>query len=145
MERGTGATERARLARPSVHVMDHFKIARVILEGATGRQGSEFAADRPCRAVGLEVAVVDPETGNARSRKRLLLRKVSAEVVLCAGALETPKILMLSGLGPRDELAALGIECHVHSPHVGRNLQVGARACLPEPLAASISLYAALT
>ena len=45
------------------------------------------------------------------------------EVLLAAGALNTPKLLMLSGLGPRGELAAHGIEPLVDLPGVGRNLQ----------------------
>lgn len=44
------------------------------------------------------------------------------EVVLCAGALTTPKLLMLSGIGPVAELKALGIEVLVDAPGVGQNL-----------------------
>jgi choline dehydrogenase len=45
-----------------------------------------------------------------------------AEVVVCAGTLESPKLLMLSGVGPADELGALGIEPLVDLPGVGQNL-----------------------
>lgn len=45
------------------------------------------------------------------------------EVALCAGAINTPKILMLSGLGDADALAAIGIDCRAHLPGVGQNLQ----------------------
>ncbi|MGB0219537.1 MAG: GMC family oxidoreductase [Sinimarinibacterium flocculans] len=48
---------------------------------------------------------------------------VNREVVLCAGALETPKLLMLSGVGPRADLEALGIACVLDAPGVGRHLQ----------------------
>ena len=44
------------------------------------------------------------------------------EVVLCAGTLESPKLLMLAGIGPADELARHGIERRVELPGVGRNL-----------------------
>ncbi|KAI9665884.1 MAG: hypothetical protein M1821_003819 [Bathelium mastoideum] len=44
------------------------------------------------------------------------------EIVLCSGALNTPKILMLSGIGPKDELQQHGIECIEHLPGVGSNL-----------------------
>ncbi|KZB97402.1 Oxygen-dependent choline dehydrogenase [Methylobacterium radiotolerans] len=45
------------------------------------------------------------------------------EVVLSMGAIHTPKVLMLSGIGDRDELGALGIPSVQHLPGVGQNLQ----------------------
>ena len=45
------------------------------------------------------------------------------EIVLSAGAIGSPQILMLSGIGPAEELKALGIEPKVDLPGVGRNLQ----------------------
>src|SRR5262249_24382552 len=47
----------------------------------------------------------------------------SREVVLCAGAIHTPRLLLLSGIGPQDDLAKLGIAGAVDLPGVGRNLQ----------------------
>ena len=44
------------------------------------------------------------------------------EVILSAGALQSPKLLMLSGIGPAQELKALGIEPLLDNPHVGSNL-----------------------
>jgi choline dehydrogenase len=49
--------------------------------------------------------------------------RASHEVVLSAGAFETPRILTLSGIAGAGELARLGIEPRVHAPGVGRNLQ----------------------
>jgi choline dehydrogenase len=46
-----------------------------------------------------------------------------AEVVLCAGAVNSPQLLMLSGIGPADHLAEHGIDPVVDLPGVGRNLQ----------------------
>jgi choline dehydrogenase len=49
--------------------------------------------------------------------------KASGEIVLSAGALQTPKLLMLSGIGDRDQLARFDIPSAVHLPGVGLNLQ----------------------
>lgn len=47
----------------------------------------------------------------------------TAEVILCAGAVDSPRLLMLSGIGPARELSRLGIEGVVDLPEVGENLQ----------------------
>ncbi|KAK4163797.1 hypothetical protein QBC43DRAFT_56334 [Cladorrhinum sp. PSN259] len=47
--------------------------------------------------------------------------KVKKEVVVCAGALCTPQLLMLSGIGPRAQLDSLGIPLVKELDHVGRN------------------------
>jgi choline dehydrogenase len=47
----------------------------------------------------------------------------SREVILCAGAIHTPRLLLLSGVGPQEELAPLGIGPTLDLPGVGRNLQ----------------------
>ncbi|PFH59501.1 hypothetical protein XA68_12261 [Ophiocordyceps unilateralis] len=44
------------------------------------------------------------------------------EVILAQGVFESPKLLMLSGVGPKAELSRHGIRTIVDSPHVGRNL-----------------------
>ncbi len=44
------------------------------------------------------------------------------EIILAAGALVTPQLLMLSGIGPADHLRAHGIECRADLPGVGENL-----------------------
>ena len=52
--------------------------------------------------------------------RRVLARR---EVILAAGAFNTPQLLMLSGVGPPEELARHGIEARVALDGVGRNLQ----------------------
>jgi len=49
--------------------------------------------------------------------------RAAAEVVVSAGAIASPKLLMLSGIGPGRHLRELGIDVYVDSPDVGANLQ----------------------
>ncbi|MDB6049598.1 MAG: putative oxidoreductase [Pseudomonas sp.] len=48
---------------------------------------------------------------------------IGREAVLCAGAIESPKLLQLSGVGPGDLLRSLDIKVVSDSPNVGRNLR----------------------
>ena len=64
------------------------------------------------RVVGLEIVSPQGE------------REISAErIILCAGALESPALLMRSGIGPEAVLAAAGVECLRDVGSVGANLQ----------------------
>jgi len=49
--------------------------------------------------------------------------RAGKEVLLCAGALQSPQLLMLSGIGPAAHLQEMGIEVKVDLPGVGANLQ----------------------
>ncbi len=49
--------------------------------------------------------------------------RAESEVIVTAGAVGSPRLLLLSGIGPADELMALGIEVVQDLPGVGRNLQ----------------------
>ena len=52
------------------------------------------------------------------------------EVILSAGAINSPQLLMLSGIGDKRELSEHGIDCQHHLPGVGKNLQEHVDACV---------------
>ena len=82
---------------------------------------------------------------------KLVSFRAEREVILATGGFNTPKLLMLSGIGDRAELRAAGIDPLVHSPEVGKNVQdhILHGGCLyeaPEPFeyrnsAANVSGY----
>ena len=57
------------------------------------------------------------------SAGKVLQLEATKDVILSAGAVGTPHILMLSGIGCRRELEAAGISCRLDSPHVGKHLK----------------------
>lgn len=66
------------------------------------------------RAVAVEAQ--DPQTTDVVLHAR-------REIILCAGSFHSPKLLMLSGIGPRDELERHGIDIIHEADEVGRNYQ----------------------
>jgi len=85
--------------QPNLTVLTGAYVNRLTLEGGTVT-GVEFEWQGKIRAI-----------------------KASSEVVLSAGAIQTPKLLMLSGIGDRAQLARFGISTVSHLPGVGQNLQ----------------------
>ena len=81
----------------------------------TGLRAKELTFDAANRCTG--VAVVD--NGFARTHE-LTAR---AEVIVSTGAIDSPKLLMLSGIGPAAQLEEFGIPVRVDSPGVGEHLQ----------------------
>jgi choline dehydrogenase-like flavoprotein len=69
--------------------------------------------DASGRLTRVQVAYADGGTGTVRAERELLL---------CAGAIDTPRLLMLSGIGPAGPLRSLGIEVLGDLPGVGENL-----------------------
>jgi choline dehydrogenase-like flavoprotein len=51
------------------------------------------------------------------------MAELSGELILCAGALESPRLLLLSGVGPAADLKQLGISVVQDAPGIGKNLQ----------------------
>jgi choline dehydrogenase len=81
----------------------------------TNRFVTRLLFDGP-RAMGVEVA-------RGISGRGGVDRLMAGEVILAGGAVNTPQLLLLSGIGPADEIDALGIPVLADLPGVGRNLQ----------------------
>ena len=87
---------------------------RVLLDEANRARGVEYLrGDRLYRAHRR------PSDGPGELRRV----HASREVILAGGAFNTPQLLMLSGIGPRETLRRHGIEVRVDLPGVGQNLQ----------------------
>jgi choline dehydrogenase len=87
------------MQRPNLRVVTEAFTQRVLFEGDT--------------AVGVQWAH-QGELRHTRARR---------EVILAAGALQSPQLLQLSGIGPAALLESLGIKVRVNSPEVGENLK----------------------
>jgi len=75
--------------------------------------------DDNLKCTGIEVSTND---GGSES-DQMFWKIFASEVILCAGAINTPQMLLLSGLGPRKELNNVGVQCKQNMPGVGKNLQ----------------------
>ena len=65
------------------------------------------------RAVSVDLVGKSGEKSTVRAKK---------EIIVSGGAYCTPAVLMRSGIGPKEELQKLGVDCLVDSPGVGKNL-----------------------
>lgn len=101
--------------RPNLEVRTGTRVLRVILRNA--------------RAVGVEYL-------RGGKVERLF---AEGEVIVCAGAINSPRLLMLSGIGAADALGPHGIETQVDLPGVGRNLQDHIEVSLINELHAPLS------
>jgi choline dehydrogenase-like flavoprotein len=90
--------------RPNLTVITRAHATRVILDGDASAQ----------MARGVEYRTENGEIAAAMARK---------EVVLSAGAVGSPQLLLLSGIGPKDELEATGVPCRLDLPEVGKHLK----------------------
>jgi choline dehydrogenase len=88
-----------RMDQPNLTVLTRALVSRVIFDGKRAT-GIEFAYDGKIHRIGAR-----------------------CEVVLSLGAMHTPKVLMLSGIGDAAELRRLGIPLIQHLPGVGQNFQ----------------------
>lgn len=85
--------------RPNLTITCNANVTRIILEGN--------------KAVGVEY----------RSGSKTVQVQASKEIVLSAGAIKSPHILQLSGIGDEADLKAAGIPLKINLPGVGKNLQ----------------------
>jgi choline dehydrogenase len=92
------------MKRPNLEVRTRAFVERVVFEGQ--------------RAVGVEVVSSD---GLGRRGERETIR--AGEVILCGGAINSPQLLQLSGVGNARELEVLGVTPVHDLPGVGENLQ----------------------
>jgi choline dehydrogenase-like flavoprotein len=90
--------------RPNLTIVTHAHATRIILDGEPG----------DLKAVGLEYRTRDGRTETVR---------VTRDLILSAGAVGSPHLLMLSGIGPRRELEAADIACRHELAAVGKNLK----------------------
>ena len=101
--------------------------------GLAIRTGTRTLALRPARR---QVDIL--EAGSLRTLE------ATREIILCAGAIGSPQLLMLSGIGDADHLRSVGIEPEVHLPGVGRNLQDHLEVYVQYRCSRPVSLYPAL-
>jgi len=87
-------------ARENLHILTDTLVTRVLIDSG--------------RATGVEVC---------DSAGKVSIIEANAEVILAGGAINSPQLLMLSGVGDRGHLAEVDIDCQHHSPEVGSNLQ----------------------
>jgi choline dehydrogenase len=87
------------MRRPNLEVQTRAFVTRILFEGT--------------RAIGVEVT---KGRGGPREIR-------AGEVILCGGAINSPQVLQVSGVGNADELKALGIDVVTDLPGVGENLQ----------------------
>ena len=85
-------------SRPNLTIKTRAMVTKVIFEGK--------------KAIGVEVII-----------KGKTARILGKEIILCGGAINTPQLLQLSGIGNQDDLIPLGIKMIQHLPGVGANLQ----------------------
>ena len=99
---------RAARGRPNLSIKMVAMVSRILIENG--------------RAVGVEC--VGPSAGDVSSYRAL------RETVVSAGAIGSPKLLMLSGIGPADHLKSVGIRPIHDLPGVGSNLQDHLDVCV---------------
>ncbi|KAK6852487.1 hypothetical protein PG995_011038 [Apiospora arundinis] len=108
----TGTRSHARAA-----YYDPIVKSRPNLHLATGHTVNKILLDKELAATGVTVT---PRSGTGAAKFNI---RADREVILAAGAISTPKLLQLSGVGPRAVLEAAGVPLRLDLPGVGANFQ----------------------
>ncbi|MCH8551996.1 MAG: choline dehydrogenase [Natronospirillum sp.] len=108
---------RPALSRPNLTAETGAMTTRILFEGQ--------------RAIGVEY-VQNGQTKRVRAER---------EVIVSGGAINSPQLLMLSGIGPADHLREHGIEVRQHLPGVGQNLQDHLELYVQQACKEPITLY----
>jgi choline dehydrogenase-like flavoprotein len=96
--------------------------ADAFLRPARGRPNLEVATGRQALGVEVEAGRATGVRVRDRLRRKQTLR-ARREVILAAGAIGSPQLLLLSGIGPAEDLRSVGVPVLHDLPGVGRNLQ----------------------
>lgn len=113
--------EGASLAQTTIHSGFRQSASRAFLREALTRPNLKLITHAQAEKVNFDGGRATGVTYNKRGKTTHIA--ADREVILCAGAVASPQLLMLSGIGPRDHLQDIGIETKVDLPGVGENLQ----------------------
>jgi choline dehydrogenase-like flavoprotein len=92
----------------------HALVTRVLLDGEKRAIGVEYQS-------GERLYGAHPRQNTAAGKTKQVF--AAREVILAGGAFNTPQVLMLSGIGPREVIEKQGLTCVEELPGVGKNLQ----------------------
>ena len=111
---------RPALSRPNLTVITKAQATRILMEGS--------------RATGIEYA---------KGRRRHVLR-AERELIVSGGSINSPQLLLLSGIGPAEEIRKHGIRALHHLLGVGKNLQDHLHGAVKHDCTQPVSLYSIL-
>jgi choline dehydrogenase len=109
------------VAQSFIHNGLRWSSSRAYLRPAVNRPNLEvLARSLVTRVLFADDAAIGIEVSDRRGRRSITCER---EVILCAGAVNSPKLLMLSGVGPADDLRSHCVDVVADVGEVGRNLQ----------------------
>ena len=116
-------------SRRSYANLEFLPVGKIVNKFGYGLHGRKLKIISNAQTLSFDVS----KDGRAKSVKYVYTGKTDeilsakldrkGSLILSAGSINTPKILMSSGIGPAEELESLGIRVKVDSPQVGKNLQ----------------------